>query len=230
MASLFMHAPTNATPETLASANFYERLGVSSDDSILEIQRTYRQLILKYHPDRYPNATTAQREALTRSMQRLNEAASTLLDNERRAIYDRNPTHLRRRPATSTRTTRASPPEPQRAGPIAEQGTTSTRPSHSSVQGRIIPRDQQGNITQPDWARRPNTPAEVTRPDWARRPNTPTEVTQPDWARRPNTPTEVTQPDWARRPTPSSPGVRSPAVPAEGACSTLLNTELNRLR
>lgn len=63
----------------------YRRLQVTRDADIEVIDRAYRALSLKYHPD---HASAAERDAATRRMQRLNEAYRTLRDPDRRRRYD----------------------------------------------------------------------------------------------------------------------------------------------
>lgn len=64
--------------------DYYGILGVSRDASESEIKRAYRQLALKYHPDRNPNDKTAEEK-----FKEINEAYSCLGDNEKKANYDR---------------------------------------------------------------------------------------------------------------------------------------------
>ncbi|MBI5188217.1 MAG: molecular chaperone DnaJ [Nitrospirae bacterium] len=64
--------------------DYYEILGVSKDASEADIKKAFRQLALKYHPDRNP----ANKEAEER-FKEINEAYSCLSDPEKRANYDR---------------------------------------------------------------------------------------------------------------------------------------------
>jgi molecular chaperone DnaJ len=64
--------------------DYYEVLGVSRNASPEEIKKSYRQLALKYHPDRNPGDKEAEelfKEAA--------EAYEVLRDPEKRSIYDR---------------------------------------------------------------------------------------------------------------------------------------------
>ena len=63
----------------------YRTLQVTRDAEPEVIERAYKALSLKYHPDRRP---TPERERATRHMQRINEAYTTLRDPERRQRYD----------------------------------------------------------------------------------------------------------------------------------------------
>lgn len=63
--------------------DFYEVLGVNKTDDKASIKKAYRQLAMKYHPDR--NASDASAES---KLKEINEAASVLLDDEKRKQYD----------------------------------------------------------------------------------------------------------------------------------------------
>jgi molecular chaperone DnaJ len=64
--------------------DYYERLGISRNASEAEIKKAFRQLALKYHPDRNSGNKTAEEK-----FKELNEAYSCLSDPEKRANYDR---------------------------------------------------------------------------------------------------------------------------------------------
>ena len=71
--------------------SFYEILGVQESASQEEIKKSYRQLSLKYHPDKNPNDASA-----VEKFQKVNEAYETLGDPEKRKEYDfgrKNPGH-----------------------------------------------------------------------------------------------------------------------------------------
>lgn len=66
-----------------AGRNFYEVLGVRSDALLRDIQRAYRILALKVHPDRNGNSLES-----TRDFQELSRIMEILGDQEKRAAYD----------------------------------------------------------------------------------------------------------------------------------------------
>jgi DnaJ-class molecular chaperone len=63
----------------------YRVLQVTRDADPVVIERAYKALSMKYHPDQ---ASPAQRDTATRRMQRLNEAYRVLHDPNLRRDYD----------------------------------------------------------------------------------------------------------------------------------------------
>lgn len=68
----------------MATADYYECLGVSRDASEAEIKKAFRQLAMKHHPDRNPGDKGAEER-----FKAINEAYAVLSDPDRRAQYDR---------------------------------------------------------------------------------------------------------------------------------------------
>jgi DnaJ-class molecular chaperone len=62
--------------------SFYDILGVSNNASHEEIKKSFRNLSMKYHPDKNSSAESTQK------FQKLNEAYQTLGDQEKRSQYD----------------------------------------------------------------------------------------------------------------------------------------------
>jgi len=64
--------------------DYYKTLGVRRDASQSDIQKAYRDLARKYHPDMNPNDETAKRK-----FQEVQQAFDVLNDPEKREMYDR---------------------------------------------------------------------------------------------------------------------------------------------
>lgn len=67
----------------MAKRDYYEVLGVPRSASEADIKRAYRQLAMKYHPDRNPGDPTAEAK-----FKEINEAYEVLKDPQKRAAYD----------------------------------------------------------------------------------------------------------------------------------------------
>lgn len=68
----------------MAEKDYYGILGVSENASLEEIKKAYRNLAMKYHPDRNPQ----RREAAEKRFKEISEAFYVLSDEKRRAEYD----------------------------------------------------------------------------------------------------------------------------------------------
>ncbi|HIE35709.1 MAG TPA: molecular chaperone DnaJ [Candidatus Omnitrophica bacterium] len=66
--------------------DYYEILGVSRDASLEEIKKAYRQLALKYHPDRVPPEKKKEAEE---KFKEISEAYAVLSDPKKRELYDK---------------------------------------------------------------------------------------------------------------------------------------------
>ena len=67
-------------------ASYYDILNVSPHASDEDIKRAYRNLALKFHPDRNPNnSITAQNR-----FHQINEAYANIKTREKRALYNRS--------------------------------------------------------------------------------------------------------------------------------------------
>lgn len=67
------------------SSDFYTILNVARDAELETVKRAYKKLALSVHPDRVPEA---ERGEANKRFQALSMIAETLLDADRRAIYD----------------------------------------------------------------------------------------------------------------------------------------------
>lgn len=67
----------------MSTPDYYAVLGISSDASDADIKKRYRDLIVKYHPDRNPDLDAEERT------KRINEAYTVLSDPVKRAEYNR---------------------------------------------------------------------------------------------------------------------------------------------
>jgi molecular chaperone DnaJ len=68
----------------MSKRDYYEILGIARDSGDEEIKKAYRQLALKYHPDRNPGDKQAED-----NFKEAAEAYEVLRDKEKRQIYDR---------------------------------------------------------------------------------------------------------------------------------------------
>src|SRR4051812_31810301 len=64
--------------------DYYEILGVPKNASAEDIKRAYRKLAVKFHPDKNPGDHTAEER-----FKELGEAYDVLMDDNKRAAYDR---------------------------------------------------------------------------------------------------------------------------------------------
>lgn len=67
----------------MQSKNYYTILGINPDAPHEEIKRAYRQLALRYHPDRNPEDDSAGER-----FKKINEAYDILIDEKKRRQYD----------------------------------------------------------------------------------------------------------------------------------------------
>ena len=72
------------TGKFMAKRDYYEVLGVSNDASSGDIKKAYRKLAVKFHPDKNPDDPEAEE-----NFKELGEAYEVLMDDQKRAAYDR---------------------------------------------------------------------------------------------------------------------------------------------
>ena len=68
--------------------DYYDTLGVKKGASVDEIKSAYRQLALKYHPDRNGNKSPEEQKQLEEKFKEINEAYAVLSNPDKRQQYD----------------------------------------------------------------------------------------------------------------------------------------------
>ena len=69
---------------SMSQKDYYEVLGVERSGTTDEIKKAYRQLAMKFHPDKNPDDPSAEKK-----FKDVAEAFEVLSDPERRDLYDR---------------------------------------------------------------------------------------------------------------------------------------------
>lgn len=68
--------------------DYYEVLGISKGASEDEIKKAYRKAAMKYHPDKFSNASEKEKKEAEEKFKEVNEAYQVLSDSQKRAQYD----------------------------------------------------------------------------------------------------------------------------------------------
>ena len=69
--------------------DYYDLLGVEKTASENDIKKAYRKLAMKYHPDKFSNASEKEKKEAEDKFKEINEAYQVLSDADKRAKYDR---------------------------------------------------------------------------------------------------------------------------------------------
>lgn len=73
----------------MSKRDFYEVLGIDKNASESEIKKAYRKLAMKYHPDKFSNASDKEKEEAEHKFKEINDAYQVLSDSQKKAQYDR---------------------------------------------------------------------------------------------------------------------------------------------
>jgi len=68
-----------------AKRDYYEILGVKKSSSLDDVKKAYRELALRYHPDRVPHE---QKKEAEEKFKEISEAYAVLSDSQKRGLYD----------------------------------------------------------------------------------------------------------------------------------------------
>ena len=68
--------------------DYYEVLGVTKGSSEGEIKKAYRKAAMKYHPDKYTNASEKEKKEAEDKFKEVNEAYQVLSDPQKKQQYD----------------------------------------------------------------------------------------------------------------------------------------------
>lgn len=69
--------------------DYYDLLGIEKTASDSEIKKAYRKLAMKYHPDKFSNASEKEKKEAENKFKEINEAYQVLSDSDKKSKYDR---------------------------------------------------------------------------------------------------------------------------------------------
>ena len=72
----------------MAKRDYYEVLGVDKNASEDDIKKAFKKAAMKYHPDRFANASDAEKKEAEEKFKEVNEAYQVLSDSKRKQQYD----------------------------------------------------------------------------------------------------------------------------------------------
>ena len=72
----------------MAKRDYYEVLGVDKNASEDDIKKAFKKAAMKYHPDRFANATDAEKKDAEEKFKEINEAYQILSDSQKKQQYD----------------------------------------------------------------------------------------------------------------------------------------------
>jgi len=72
----------------MAKRDYYEVLGVDKNASEDDIKKAFKKAAMKYHPDRFANASDAEKKDAEEKFKEINEAYQVLSDAQKKQQYD----------------------------------------------------------------------------------------------------------------------------------------------
>lgn len=72
----------------MAKRDYYEVLGLQKGASADDIKKAYRKLAMKWHPDKWTQASEAEQKTAEQNFKEVGEAYAVLSDDQKRARYD----------------------------------------------------------------------------------------------------------------------------------------------
>jgi molecular chaperone DnaJ len=73
----------------MSKRDYYEVLGITKGASEAEIKKAYRKMAMKFHPDKFSNATDKEKEEAESKFKEINDAYQVLSDSQKKAQYDK---------------------------------------------------------------------------------------------------------------------------------------------